>query len=500
MLVLLHFCPALFGQNKQDYNWIIGYDTSYLVPGGDAIKMNFENETLHISMVETVEKFHMEGSNSSMSDSLGNLLFYTNGCYIVNAEHKIMANGDTISPGILYDAWCDKGGNPLSQGAIAVPGSDHLFYVFTLDFEWAYLWDPYTTPVSEQYLELAPLHLYYQVIDMTQAGGLGAVVAKNQVAVADTLARANIQACRHANGRDWWVIVPESHSNCYYLILITPEGVQPPLKRCEGRVWSDLDWQGQAVFSPDATRYIRFNAWNGLNIYNFDNCTGSLSNAISVDFPNDTSHVAGAAVSPNSRFLYADMKYKVYQFDLWADDIPASQTLIAVWDGFFNPYATIFYKSALAPDGKIYISSTSSHRSLHVIHHPDLKGTACDLEQHGLALPAFNFNTIPNLPHYRNGPFAPCEPSGTEDAATAGDISVFPNPASRYFNIRFSPAHPPSDIRVFDLAGREKAHLASDVLAGRTGAEISLAGWPPGIYLVRADFGERQVVRKIAVF
>lgn len=91
-------------------------------------------------------------------------------------------------------------------------------------------------------------------------------------------------------------------------------------------------------------------------------------------------------------------------------------------------------------------------------------------------------------------------PVGTEEETRADIFTVSPNPANDRVHIRFPSTHPPADIRVFDLAGREKARLASDVLAGRTGAEISLAGWPPGIYLVRADFGERQVVRKLAVF
>jgi len=54
-----------------------------------------------------------------------------------------------------------------------------------------------------------------------------------------------------------------------------------------------------------------------------------------------------------------------------AQDVDASRILVAEWDGFIDLYPTIFHISALDRDGKIYISSSSTHSSLHVIH--DLK-------------------------------------------------------------------------------------------------------------------------------
>src|SRR5688500_2612049 len=63
----------------------------------------------------------MEGT-ACISDSLGNLLFYTNGESIWNKNHMIMANGTGLT-----------GHVSTTQSALIVkkPGSQHLFYVFT---------------------------------------------------------------------------------------------------------------------------------------------------------------------------------------------------------------------------------------------------------------------------------------------------------------------------------------------------------------------------------
>lgn len=314
-LFLIWISAICFGQSKRDYQWIMGYDYSQLPD--QMISMDFNYCPNYISHINTVGNFHMEGSNTSMSDEDGNLLFYSNGCYLVNKEGYIMENGDSINPGLIQDSFCDAGGSPYAQGVISIPapGSDSLYYVFNLNMGLPY-W------LQDPFLGVAPERLYYQLIDMSQSNGLGKVVAKNQVAVQDTFARANIQAVKHANGIDWWVITPKSHSNCYFLTLVTAQGVQPSFLECEGKVWTDHDASGQAVFTPDAARYIRFNADNGLNIFDFDNETGDLSNPVLIEFPpSDTFYLGGASVSPNSRFLYASARKKLYQFDLQAQDI-----------------------------------------------------------------------------------------------------------------------------------------------------------------------------------
>ncbi len=481
-------------QSKRDYQWVIGYDTSLLDVGGNAISLNFDFCPVDIFNISTIHNFWMEGSNTSMSDKEGNLLFYSNGCYIVNASGEKMENGDTINPGVMQTAYCKGGGSIWAQGVISIPapGSDSLYYVFNLDMDLPYF-------MVDSFIGIAPQRLYYQVVDMSKAAGLGSVIAKTQIAVQDTFGRGNIQAVRHANGVDWWIITPKSHSNCYFLTLVTAEGVQPSFLECEGKVWNDYDTQGQAVFTPDSKKFIRFNPDNGLHIYDFDNETGSLSNSVWIDFPNNplTFHVAGVAVSPNSRYLYATALRNAYQLDLQAPDIAASKLLIAEWDGYSNPYPTIFYLAALAPDNKIYIAGTSSHRFLHVIHHPDSAGMQCGFEQRGLSLPSYNFATIPNFPQYRSIPTAvDCDSLITlsEYVQPQLPIKIFPNPATDQLHI--SGLEGNAVITITDVSGKT-VFLKKGAWPLKSQETIEISRLAPGLYFVSVQQNESVQQAKI---
>ena len=55
-----------------------------------------------------------------ISDTTGNLLFYTNGIYIADATHQPMLNGKGLNPGKLADK-NEKYGYILPQGSLILP-------------------------------------------------------------------------------------------------------------------------------------------------------------------------------------------------------------------------------------------------------------------------------------------------------------------------------------------------------------------------------------------
>ena len=105
----------------------------------------------------------------------------------------------------------------------------------------------------------------------------GEVILRKELILHDTLGAGKLSACKHANGRDWWIIVPEWNSNRYYRYLLTPEGIDTVGMQEVGE--PTINGLGQALFSPDGTKHVRFSGLSielgeWISIYDFDRCTG----------------------------------------------------------------------------------------------------------------------------------------------------------------------------------------------------------------------------------
>ena len=206
-----------------------------------------------------------------------------------------MENGEGLNPG-EYTNNHSYLGLIIDQGAIALPfpGSISKYYLIHETLEY---------PSDDLHWHVKTL--YASIIDMNGNAGLGTVLEKNIVLIEDTLKVGQITAVKHANGRDWWVVIPEHNSNGYYRLLISPQGIENKGVQYVGDVV--LSGVGQAIFSPDGTKYARKNGINStigsfVDIYDFDRCTGLLSNHYNITYPNGIG-IGGAAISPNSRFF-----------------------------------------------------------------------------------------------------------------------------------------------------------------------------------------------------
>jgi hypothetical protein len=402
-----------FNDGKRDYVWLFGYGSFSQQPGFGRTVIDFSDlNSPHVYREDRHMDFNV--TCSSVCDEGGNLLFYTNGIYIANAAHGVMENGLNLNPGGWTTTWADVG-LPVGQGALTLPvpekSQEYMLFHGLLDFP------PGLGPIYS--------NLYRTSIDMELEGGLGAVIEKNVELANDTLSVGWLTATRHGNGRDWWVMIPKSNTSIYYTFLLTPDSlynlgaqsVGAPINR----------GLGQAVFSPDGSRYLRYDLYapgvgNKLNFYDFDRCTGLLSNQVElVNY--DSVGAAGLAISANSRFAYFITSGYVRQYDLWAPDLAASLDTVGVYDGYVSPWGhhTWFYLAQLAPDNKIYINTPSSSNFLHIIHEPDRKGQACLLEQHGFEMPSRNAFTMPNFPYFRLGPLdgSPCDTLGIDNLPVA---------------------------------------------------------------------------------
>ncbi len=475
LILLLVFTTQVSNaqEDKYDYIWPFGYDPNIPEDTFGGSILNFHYQPIDISYVELPFDFNFTPV-STISNKLGELIFYTNGCEIINREHEVMLNGDTINPGYVYNSYCSTG-YPYGQGLIAppIPGNDSIYYIFHL----------------RRNDQLYITDLMYSIVNAAGDNGLGEVTEKNTLLFQDNFVD-QLQAVRHGNGRDWWVVVLKVSSNKHFLFLLSPYGIEGPFEQQTGVAWNAGYWSGQAIFSPDGSKYIRVNPTNGIHIFDFDRCTGELYNPVVMSFVGDTITAttgAGVSVSPNGRYLYASLSKRFYQYDLQAGNIAASRQLIAVYDGFRSPFATTFFQHMLAPVGKIYITSTNGVNRLHVIHNPNQPGTACNLEQHGICLPTFHVFAAPNFPHFRlyDLPGSPCDTLGISTADKEPErqdekIKVFPNPADGVAYIQL----PPGIVGKLQVWNAEGKVMFDEEIRERAGQRLSIntTQWPAGVY------------------
>ena len=380
--------------------------------------MDFNQASLLIYDVDTGMDFNF--TDASICDAQGKLLFYTNGIYIADATHEVMENGDSINnAGLTYQY--TETGLPVPQGVLVLPapGNDSLYYLFhgPIDF-------------GPNGLNTHIPKLFYSKVNMNLNGGLGAVIEKDHLLIEDTLAIGKLTACKHANGRDWWLLVrkDERFSRNVYRLLLTPQGVLNMGKQDAG---PDIIYPngavGNVVFSPDGTKYvsheIRFNPRNAIDIYDFDRCTGELQHLEHFTMDDSIFLTGGASVSPDSRLLYIVTHVSIFQFDLLAADIEATRNVVAEYDGFIGyPYPSKFGIPQIGSNGKIYIASYATDTFMHVINTPNQPGLGSHVAQHSIGLSNLNDKSIPNFPNYRLGPLdgSPCDTLGLDNHPLAG--------------------------------------------------------------------------------
>jgi hypothetical protein len=481
-LLCYELCHAQQGINN---NWLMGY-----YGGGGETKIDFFSGSPVITQYNVPMDFRHTHAN--ISDAQGNMLFYTNGYYIADATNDTMQNGSGINPGAYANTF--KQGFQIAQGALAIrkPGSNTLYYLFHGSV------DNYPNASGS-----VAYNLKMTTIDVSLNNGLGAVVSKNTIMIQDTLNSGKITACKHANGRDWWVVVHRVNSNTFYKLLVTPNVILGPYTQNIGTI-RPMDG-GQLKFSKSGTKLAYYYGGEGLDLFDFNRCTGQLSNLIHDTFspPNG---LDGCEFSPNSNVFYASTVYAIYQYDLLASNVIASRTTVAVYDSFFQPgypnLRTFLCHQQLAPDGKIYIVTGNGSTYLHTIDYPDVIGIGCNVNQHSVLLPTFNFNTLPNHPNY----FLECDSTLGCLCASTTDLTPYPSPKERgvtsmpnpsdgNFTLQFDVKNVSGMLEIYDVMG--KLVYKDYVSAWSQFKRVNITQMPKGIYLCKLQRGENLESAKV---
>jgi hypothetical protein len=183
-ILLLFFAFNIYAQKEANF-WYFG-----------------ENAGLDFSTnppTDIVGSLSTDEGSASISNSNGNLQFYTDGSTIFDKTGSIMLNGEEL-----------LGDSSSAQSAIIVPKpkNPNIYYVFT---------------VGNQRSGTSGNGVMYSIVNMSLNGGSGEVTSKNIDLNSSENAREKITSVRGSTCNTFWVIT--SDRNRFYAYLIDHNGV-----------------------------------------------------------------------------------------------------------------------------------------------------------------------------------------------------------------------------------------------------------------------------------
>ncbi|MCY7293477.1 MAG: hypothetical protein LH615_14970, partial [Ferruginibacter sp.] len=290
---------------------------------------------------------HAEGV-SSVCDINGDLLFFTNGMYVWNANRQIMPNGF----GLL--------GNNSSSQILIVPKPDdcNIYYIFT-------------TP-SQTFIGTSS----YSVVDMRLDNGNGDISNKN--IILSELVTERVSATLQSNGLDYWVVFQELGSNNFLSYSVNSSGVNSvPVISSAGLTNGNADDAvGCMKFSADGRRLCTANELGikKCQLFDFDNLTGTVSNGFIIS----DNEGYGVEFSSDNTKLYISSysKFKLTQYDLTSNNpvtIKNSGFVLADLSNITNENGGALQ---IASDNSIYVARNNKS-FLGVIKTPNVLGAGC---------------------------------------------------------------------------------------------------------------------------
>lgn len=474
VLIVLIQCIKVNCQTNFGKSWVIGLY-------GYTVKFDAG------SIIHDTTNYNVEygKGRSIICDSAGDILLACNGMNLYNKNGILIEGGDTLLPKDYYNFY--GGNSPIPQSSIILPMEFNKFYLITPtanDTQFIF-WNTNTQ-------NKAPFNiLLYNVIDMNANAGLGKVINRMIPLIENKeLSKPQMMACRHANGKDWWLLKMSGDSNIVYKFLFTQDSVYDKGKQLIPFPWLGYyDIFGQMVFSNDGTKWATTYSNNSgdVDMADFDRCTGMLSNFSRITVPSQATNFPppnlsgdtanyGLAFSANGKMLYISRYTHVMQYNLTTQSFYKVCELDTTFDQFMG-YTTL----QLGPDNKIYIGLFHGFsKQMSVIDNPDVSGVGCNFCRKCLrAKSVYGYMAVPPcMPNYELGASGEgCWPLSSQQLEVGSEqLVVFPNPSSSKLKIEHG-----------ELKLKELYNSIGQLILNTQANEIDVSHLSKGVYYLKCE-------------
>jgi len=432
-------------------------------------------------------------SNATFSDKYGNFKFTSNGWRLVNSLGEVLS----------YKLWSNEIPWPNNQPDTTLIDCSKgpLFLTSPSDSNKVFLIygqaKRQLTP-NNAFTDRFDILLTFAILDIpTQK-----LISQNNLISSDTTSQSNVNAVRHANGRDWWLVKPGIFSNEYYVGLLDTKGFGEMQKITFQEIPAREQSFTIAHFNEEGTKLLHFTHWRSkfIQTYDFDRCTGELSNPQEYDLTGllRNGENNNFAISPDGTNAY-------FEHMNWQDslDYPPGTFQYDLESGAFTLLTKRYGSTFLSPNYKsIYFSSISidsvGNRNffLSEIKQPNSLGFECNLQM--FKYPLINtpsMVTHPSYANYRLGALigSPCD-TIRPMLPYAGNTVIYPNPFASGFTLQLAEAPIiPMQLKVYNSVGQI---VAESGITYQTTVITVKEGLAAGLYFVQLFDGQGKLVLK----
>lgn len=287
-----------------------------------------------------------EGS-ASISDNLGNLLFFTDGITVYNNSNTVIQTG-------LMGHWSSaQCGIIVPEPGVSVNSFTNRYYIFSIP-------------------QLASERARYTIVEVNSGNPVISPVNVNLTLPDHNTAQfttESITVARHCNGIDFWIITHEIGNNNFKAYRLTNAGLLAPVISSVGPNVSSISGNINAAcymkISPDNKKLAFCVRKSNVNLFDFNPSNGQITNHITVTSGPDQNYY-GVEFSPSSSILYyTDILTNLYKYEI------SSGTNLPIGNIPASNVNDLYGALQLAPNGNIYMARDGA-TNMSVLNQPFL--------------------------------------------------------------------------------------------------------------------------------